>query len=174
MAGRGALRPGAGDPGPAGPLDFTFTLEEPILPIRYKGDVEVTAEDIPFRFTGLKTAVFDVDVDFEVLAPVESTRPEEYDELKQQNPDMLYDEDVNKAIHRVIHGLWTEDGGYVDLSQRGGGSGMTTSLEGDCEGDVSVRYPHPIDPATVTAVDIAGTRVELSGLTAVTERAAEK
>ena len=157
-----------------GPFDFTFTLEEPILPIRYKGDVEVTAEDIPFRFTGLKTSVFDVDIDFEVLAPVESTRPEEYDELKQQNPDMLYDEDVNKAIHRVIHGLWTEDGGYVDLSQRGGGSGMTTSLEGDCEGDVSVRYPYPIDPAAVTAVDIGGTRVELSELTAVTERAAEK
>ena len=52
----------------------------------------------------------------------------------------------------------------MDLSQRGGMSGMTTSLEGDCEGGVSAMYPHPIDPATVTAVDLNGIRVELSEL----------
>ena len=147
-----------------GPFDFTFTLEEPILPIRYKGDVEVTAEDIPFRFTGFQISAFDMDVDFEVLVPVEMLRPEEYDELKPLNPDKLYDQDVTKTLRSVIRGLWTEDGAYVDLSQRGGMSGMTTSLEGDCEGGMSAMYPHPVDPAAVTAVDLDGTRVELSQL----------
>ena len=51
--------------------------------------MEVTAEDVPFRFTRFEISVFDMDLDFEVPAPVEYTRPEEYDELKQQNPDKL-------------------------------------------------------------------------------------
>ena len=54
-----------------------------------------------------------------------------------------------------LRGLWTEDGAYVDLTgTEAGGAGAS----------VSRSYPYPIDPATVTAVDIAGTRVELSEL----------
>lgn len=47
------------------------------------------------------------------------------------------------------------EGADVDLSNsESSGSG----------GYASRRYPYPIDPATVTAVDIGGTRVELGGL----------
>ena len=128
--------PGPDVPILRGPIDFTFTLGEPIRPIHYQGAVEVTAEDVPFRFTRFEISVFDMDLDFEVPAPVEYTRPEEYDELKQQNPDKLYDRDVSKAVFGVIQGLWTEDGGYVDLSQRGGGLGSTTAPEGVFGGSV--------------------------------------
>ena len=152
-----------------GPMDFTFTLGEPIRPIHYQGTVPATVDGIPFRFTGFEISVFDMDVDFEVSSPVEYVRPEEYDELKPLNPDTLYDKDVSKALFNVIQGLWTEDGGYVDLSNRGGGRGMSTSLEGVCGGDVGVSYPHPIDPATITAVKLNGTRVELSELERLTE-----
>lgn len=161
--------PGPDVPILRGPIDFTFTLGEPIRPIHYQGAVEVTAEDVPFRFTRFEICVFDMDLDFEVPAPVEYTRPEEYDELKQQNPDKLYDRDVSKAVFGVIQGLWTEDGGYVDLSQQGGGLGSTTAPEGVFGGSVGVSYPHPIDPATVTAVNLNGARVELDEL----ERLAE-
>lgn len=147
-----------------GPFDFTFTLEEPIPPIQYKGNVKVTAEDIPFRFTGFRISAFDMDLAYEVLAPVEITRPEEYDRLKQLNPDKLYYQDVTKAQQEVFQGLWTDDGGYVDLSQRGGVSSMVTTPDGAVEGNAGVSYPHPIDPATVTAVKLGGIRVELREL----------
>ena len=59
------------------------------------------------------------------------------------------------AVLDSLWGLWTEDGSYVDLRSMGGSTGGTS---------VSHDYPYPIDPATVTAVDVAGTRVELSQL----------
>ena len=126
--------------------------------------MKVTAEDIPFRFTGFRISAFDMDLAYEVLAPVEITRPEEYDELKQLNPDKLYHQDVSKAQREVIQGLWTDNGGYVDLSQRGGVSSMVTTPDGTVEGNAGVSYPHPIDPAAVTAVKLGGIRVELREL----------
>ena len=98
---------------------------------------------------------------------MEMLRAEEYDELERLgrlDPDELYDRDVTRGLHQMIQGLWTGDGGYVDLSQRGGGSSMGTSPDGTCDGDVGVSYAYPIDPATVVAVDIGGTRVELAKL----------
>ena len=162
--------PGPKDTILKGPMDFTFTLEEPIRPIHYKGDVSVTAEEIPFRFTEFEISVFDMNLGYEVLAPVNPihvTRPGEPE--PEQDPDKLNDRDVSKAIHGVVQGLWTEDGTFVDLSQQGGSSSMGTSQEGVCDGDVGVGYPHPIDPATVTAVKLGGTRVELARLERVEE-----
>ena len=167
--------PGPKDTILKGPMDFTFTLEEPIRPIHYKGDVSVTAEEIPFQFTEFEISVFDMNLGYEVLAPanpIHVTRPGEPE--PEQDPDKLNDRDVTKAIHGIVQGLWTKDGTFVDLSQQGGSSSMTTSQEGVCGGGVGVVYPHPIDPAAVTAVKLGGTRVELSKLTPVTEQTVQK
>lgn len=148
-----------------GPVDFTFKLENILPATTYTGDVKVTAEGIPFRFTGLEIGPFELNAGYEVLAPVNFirvTRPGEAE--ASPDPDKLDHQTVSKALHGAIQGLWTKDGKYVDLSQRGGGSSMLTSPDGTCDGDVGVSYAYPIDPATVVAVDIGGTRVELAKL----------
>ena len=153
-----------------GPIEFTFQLENVLPAAQYTGDVKVTADKIPFRFTGFEVGPFEVNVDYETLAPVNSahvTRPGEAE--PQPDPDKLDHQDVSKALHKVIQGLWTKDGKFVDLSQRGGGSSMSTSKDGTCDGSVGVTYAYPIDPAQIVAVDIAGTRVELSELTRLDE-----
>lgn len=159
--------PGPDVPILKGPIDFTFALENPILPLHYRGAVPITLNNVPFRFTGFEISVFEMDLDYEVTAPVEMLRAEEYDELErlgQLDPDKLYDRDVTRGLHQMIQGLWTGDGGYVDLSQRGGGSSVLTSPDGTCDGSVNVSFPHPIDPAAVTAVNLNGARVELREL----------
>ncbi len=139
-----------------GPFDLTFTLEEPILPIHYEGaDVEVTFMDIPFRFTGFDLSTTELSADYEAVNP---------EDLPEPGPDLSPEENDRRfrataavclAVEDGVRGLWTEDGTYVDLSNsESSGSG----------GYASRRYPYPIDPATVTAVDIGGTRVELGGL----------
>ena len=145
-----------------GPFDLTFTLEEPILPIRYEGaDVETVVTDIPLRFTGFELSTTELFADYEAVNP---------EDLPEPGPDLSLEENdrrfetvkvVSLAVVDSLRGLWTEDGAYVDLTNSGsaGGSG----------GCVSVRYPYPIDPAAVTAVDIAGTRVELGELERMTE-----
>lgn len=149
--------PGPGEVFLEGPFDFTFTLENPILPIRYEGaGVQVTLSDTTFRFTGFDlsvmrlTAFYDSPIGPVVNLLVEAQTPEE-----ERRFDRMLTE-----ISESMRGLWTEDGTYVDLmgSSRFGG------------GDSTGRdYPYPIDPATVTAVDIGGTRVELSKLVRLDE-----
>ena len=158
-----------------GPMEFTFQLENVLPAVKYTGDVKVTAEDIPFRFTAFEVGPFEVNVDYEVLAPVNSIRvTKPGDPEPAPDPDKLDDQDVSKTLHKVIQGLWTKDGKFVDLSQRGGGSSMVTSPDGTCGGSVSVAYACPIDPAAVTAVDVGGTRVELNKLKPAAEQAAGK
>ena len=150
-----------------GPFDFTFTLEEPILPMHYQGAVPITEEGIPFRFTGFKMGVFQMDVDYDLLAqmnPVRVTRPEGAPPAPAPDPDKLSEESVRKVLHGIIKGLWTKDGVYVDLSQQGGSLSLITSEDGTANGSLGVPYPYPIDPATVAAVDLNGTRVELESL----------
>ena len=153
-----------------GPFDFTFTLDEPILPIRCEGEVDVTYEEIPFRFTGFEIGVFDMNLDYEVLAPVNPvhvTRPGEPE--PEPDPDKLDSMSVRKTLRGTIQGLWTRDGKYVDCSQQGGNMTMSTSRDGTkTSGSVGSLYPHPIDPATVAALDLAGTRVDLSELEQLT------
>ncbi|MCI8329375.1 MAG: DUF4179 domain-containing protein [Oscillibacter sp.] len=139
-----------------GPFDLTFTLEEPILPIHYEGtDVEAMLTDIPLRFTGFDLSTTELSAAYEAVNP---------EDLPEPGPDLSPEENdrrfqatkaVCRAVEDSMQGLWTEDGKYVDLSNSESSGGG---------GSVSRRYPYPIDPATVTAVDIAGTRVELGGL----------
>jgi len=153
-----------------GPFDFTFTLEKPILSIQYEGDAEVTAEDIPFRFTDFEIGVFDMDLSYEVLAPMNAihvTRPGEPE--PEPDPDKLDEMAVRGTLHTIIRGLWTEDGEYVDFENMPSGMSLTMGPNGeDPGGNVGRNYPHPIDPATVTAVKLGETRVELSELERLT------
>lgn len=139
-----------------GPFDLTFTLEEPILPIRYEGaDVEAALTDIPLRFTGFQLSATELSADYEAVNPEDL--PEPGPDLSPEENDRRFQAVVaaERAVLDSVRGLWTEDGTYVDLSN------SESSGSGGC---VSRRYPYPIDPAAVTAVDIGGTRVELSGL----------
>ncbi len=158
--------PGPDIPVLRGPFDFTFTLGEPILSIQYEGDVEVTAEEVPFRFTDFEIGVFDMDLSYEVLAPmnpISVARPDEPE--PEPDPDKLDEMAVRGTLHTIIRGLWTEDGEYVDFENMPSGTSLTMGPNGeDPGGNVGRNYPHPIDPATVTAVDLNGVRVELSKL----------
>lgn len=140
----------------AGPFDLTFTLEEPILPIRYEGaDVEIVLTDIPLRFTGFELSATELSAAYEAVNPEDL--PEPGPALSPEENDRRFQATlaVCHAVQDSVQGLWTEDGKYVDLSNSESSGGG---------GNVSCRYPYPIDPATVAAVDVAGTRVELGGL----------
>lgn len=140
----------------AGPFDLTFTLEEPILPIRYEGaDVEIVLTDIPLRFTGFELTTTELSAAYEAVNPEDL--PEPGPALSPEENDRRFQATlaVCRAVQDSVRGLWTEDGKYVDLSNSESSGGG---------GNVSCRYPYPIDPTAVTAVDVAGTRVELGGL----------
>lgn len=144
--------PGPGEVFLEGPFDFTFTLEKPILPIRYEGaGVQVTLSDTTFRFTGFNLSVMRLTAFYDSpIGPVVSLLAGAQTPEEERRFDKML-----REISESVRGLWTEDGTYVDLmgSSRFGG------------GDSTGRdYPYPIDPASVTAVDVAGTRVELSEL----------
>ena len=156
-----AHNPGPGTVFIEGPFDLTFTLEEPIRPIRYEGaGVEMVLTDIPLRFTGFELSTTELSAAYEAVNPEDL--PEPGPDLSPEENDRRFQADVAvyRAVQDSIRGLWTEDGKYVDLSNsESSGSG----------GYASHSYPYPIDPATVTAVDIAGTRVELGELERTTE-----
>lgn len=155
-----------------GPFDLTFTLNEPILPIHYGGaDVDVTLgtpplPKVPIHFTELQLSVTGMDLKGEILAQVDMTPQEGYVEVGlpegSKESDPLRMVDVQYAIFEGPWGLWTEDGTYVDIM----GGGLTGGSDhGETfEAFIGHGFPYPIDPAAVTAVDIAGTRVELSQL----------
>lgn len=139
-----------------GPFDFTFKLEKQIPPVQYEGaDVKATVMDIPLRFTGFQISALELTAYFDDLMepllpkPGETLTPEKKSELQRVMRDSFL------ASSESVQGLWTKDGKYMDLSNSESSGGG---------GNVSCRYPYPIDPAAVTAVDIAGTRVELVGL----------
>ena len=158
-----------------GPMEFTFQLENILPAAKYTGDVKVTAEDVPLRFTGFEVGAFEMKADYDLLAqmnPVRVTRPEGAPPAAAPDPDKLSEESVRKVLHGIIKGLWTKDGVYVDLSQQGGGLSLITSEDGTANGSLGVTYPYPIDPAGVAAVDLNGTRVELGGLKPAAEQAA--
>jgi len=146
-----------------GPFDLTFTLEEPILPVRYDGaDLEVTVMDIPLRFTGFQLSATSLTAFYETLDPVELPRPGETPTPEEISRIDRATMDILQASCASVRGLWTKDGKYVDLTNAGGGGNG-----GEGSGSTERGYPYPIDPATVTAVDIAGTRAELNELEVV-------
>ena len=146
-----------------GPFDFTFTVKKQVPPIRYTGaDAKITlgeSKKVPMRFTELQISATGLSARGEVLAPVDQPKAGE-----KADPNKLSLSDLNLANIESSWGLWLKDGSYVDITQMGGGGG------GGNEGEaLMIRFghdfPYPIDPAQIVAVDIAGTRVELSKLT---------
>ena len=173
-----AQNPGPGEIVIPGPFDLTFTLNEPILPIHYGGaDVDVTLgtpplPKVPMHFTELQLSVTGMDLKGEILAQVDMTPQEGYVEVGlpegSKESDPLRMVDVQYAIFEGPWGLWIEDGTYVDIM--GGGLTGGSDLGETFRAFISHSFPYPIDPATITAVDIGGVRVELGELTRMTER----
>ena len=148
-----------------GPFDFTFTVKKQVPPIQYTGaDAKITlgeTKKVPMRFTELQISATGLTARGEVLAPINDFPKAG----EKEDPDKLYLGDLNHANIESSWGLWLKDGDYVDVTQMGGGGG------GGQEGESFMisfghDFPYPIDPAAVTAVNIAGTRVELGKLTA--------
>ena len=143
-----------------GPFDLTFTLEEPILPIHYGGaDEEITLGEtleVPMRFTDFELSVLSLTARGVVLAPVDGS-------IGEEDPDKLSLGDLNLANIESSWGLWLEDGSYVDITQMSS-SGGGGDYEGTFVTNFRRDYTYPIDPATVTALNIGETRIELSGL----------
>ena len=177
-----AQNPGPGTVFIEGPFDLTFTLEEPILPIHYGGaDVDVTLgklsqrdpplREVPMHFTEFQLSVTGMNLKGEILAQVEITRQEGYVEVGmtegRNESDPLLMADVQYAIFDGPWGLWTEDGTYVEIM----GGGLTSGSDrGETfEAFIGHSFPYPIDPSTITALDIGGVRVELSELEKMTE-----
>lgn len=175
-----AQNPGPGEIVIPGPFDLTFTLNEPILPIHYGGaDVDVTLgtpplREVPMHFTELQLSVTGMDLKGEILAQVDMTPQEGYVEAglpeggKESDPLRMVD--VQYAIFEGPWGLWIEDGTYVDITDSSGGLTSGSDLGETFRAFISHSFPYPIDPATITAVDIGGVRVELSGLERLPER----
>ena len=163
-----------------GPFDLTFTLNEPILPIHYGGaDVDVTLgtpplPKVPMHFTELQLTITGMDLKGEILAQVDMTPQEGYVEVGlpegSKESDPLRMVDVQYAIFEGPWGLWIEDGTYVDITDSSGGLTSGSDLGETFRAFISHSFPYPIDPATITAVDIGGVRVELGELTRMTER----
>lgn len=149
-----------------GPFDFTFKLEKQIPPVQYEGaDVKATVMDIPLRFTGFQISALELTAYFD--DPMEPPLPKSGEALTSEKKSKLQKMmvDTSLASCESVRGLWTKDGNYMDLSNtESSGSGIY----------ITKNLLYPLDPAAVTAVDISGTRVELSKLTAVTEQAAGK
>ena len=175
-----AQNPGPGEIVIPGPFDLTFTLNEPILPIHYGGaDVDVTLgtpplPKVPMHFTELQLSVTGMDLKGEILAQVDMTPQEGYVEVGlpegSKESDPLRMVDVQYAIFEGPWGLWIEDGTYVDITDSSGGLTSGSDHGETFAAFISHGFPYPIDPATITAVDIGGVRVELSGLERLPER----
>lgn len=154
-----AQNPGPGEIVIPGPFDLTFTLNEPIQPIYYGGaNVEKTVRDIPLRFNKFGVSVLGISVRFNVLNAPEVPDPPDPAAMEAYYAAV---QEGLFAAREAVQGFWTEDGAYVDIMGRGG-SGSNSYAEIAC--------PYPIDPSTVTAVDIAGERVELKGLEILPEQ----
>ena len=144
-----------------GPFDFTFRLEKLIPPVQYEGaDVKATVMDVPLHFTGFQISALALTAYFD--DPLDSLRPQPGETLTPEQQSKLHKVMVDtwSASVESVRGLWTKDGSYVDLSNT------------DCSGGssyITKNLLYPLDPAAVTAVDVAGTRVELSGLKPVTK-----
>lgn len=154
-----------------GPFDFTFPLAEPVPPISYAGDIPMTLSGIPLRFTGFKISFHKLTPAFMVPAPVNSVCARGLGK-PMSDPDLVDSKPIEDAVEtgELVRGFWKADGGYVDCS---GGSGQLELHSVPdwtiTDGTFIVEYPHIVDPPTVTAVDIAGTRVELSELERLTD-----
>ena len=116
-------------------------------------------------FTELQISATGLSARGEVLAPVDQPKAGE-----KEDPDKLSLGDLNLANIESSWGLWLKGDAYVDITQMGGGLTGGSDLGETFRAFISHSFPYPIDPATITAVDIGGVRVELGELTRMTER----
>ena len=146
-----------------GPFDFIFTVKKQVPPIQYTGaDAKITlgeTKKVPMRFTELQISTTGLTARGEVLAPINDFPKAG----EKEDPDKLYLGDLNHANIESSWGLWLEDGSYVDITQMSS-SGGGGDYEGTFVTNFRRDYTYPIDPATVTALNIGETRIELSGL----------
>lgn len=168
ITGQGMEQPGtrAGDYLLKGPFDFTFTLDQMLSAMRYTGDVPVTYGKVPLRITKVSISPTSMGTSsaIDIQGPVNLVGQRTKPVSGGTNVDL------DKDLELALNGLWTKDGKYVDCTASLGTTGVLTPADNK---NLSVNwnrhFPYPIDPATVVAVDIGGTRVELSKLNLVTK-----
>lgn len=140
----------------AGPFDFTFTLDKKLSPVSYRGDIDATYENIPVRLSKITVTAFQVHAEGEVLTLMDPTG---------EDPDKLC-ATMEQSIAMSINGLWTEDGDYVETV---GAAAFSIAEDGQADCEMHNSPLHVVDPAAVTALNIGGKRVELSGLERLSE-----
>ncbi len=138
----------------AGPFDFTFTVEKHQKPLVYTGAVDISVQGIPVQVQKITVTAFGAKAECETLQ-----------KLDLQND---YVNETKKLDPVRLNGVWTKDGQPLKgtMDGRMGGSIFTPDPRlGKAWVDTGNSHPYAIDPASVTAVDIGGVRVDLSKLT---------
>lgn len=138
----------------AGPFDFTFTAEKHQRPLVYTGAVDVTVEGIPVRVQKVTVTAFNAQV--------------EYETLRKLDLENDYLNETKKLEPVRLSGVWTRDGRPLKGAAEGsmGGDIFTPDARlGKAWVTTGNTHPYAIDPASVTAVEIGGIRVDLSKLT---------
>ncbi len=140
----------------AGPFDFIFKVENHMKPLVYTGAVDVTVEGIPVQVQKVTVTAFNAEVEYgapcQALGITDPDAPVKFEKLDSLG----------------LRGVWTKDGqlltGIFDSSLTGS---ISTAAPEPGKARVTTRNTHPyaIDPASVTAVDLGGVRVDLSKLT---------
>lgn len=138
----------------SGPFDFTFTVEKHQKPLVYTGAVDVTVEGIPLQVKRVVVTAFGAEAECETLQ-----------KLDLQND---YMNETKKLYPIRLSGVWTKDGlSLKGVSEANPGGDIFTPDARLEKAWVTTGNTHPyaIDPASVTAVDIGGVRVDLNKLT---------
>lgn len=138
----------------SGPFDFTFTAERHLKPLVYTGAVDVTVQGIPVQVQKITVTAFGAEAECETLQ-----------KLDLQND---YTNETLKLDPVRLNGVWTKDGQPLKgtMDGRMGGSIFTPDPRlGKAWVSTENSHPYAVDPASVTAVDLGGVRVELSKLT---------
>lgn len=146
ITGQAMEQPGtrAGDYLLKGPFEFTFTLDNMLPFVNYEGNLQATINKVPVQITAASVSPTGVSVGY-TLDTNHSAKA--------------------KKLSAYVEGVWTKDGRYVDCGDFFGVTITVTSEDGEpITSDWSRYFPYLIDPATVTAVKIGGTRVELGEL----------
>ncbi len=138
----------------AGPFDFTFTVEKYAKPLVYTGAVDITVAGIPVQVQKVTVTAFGAEAECETLQ-----------KLDLQND---YTNETKKLDPVRLNGVWTKDGqllkGIWD-GRRGGGIFTPDPRLSKAWVTTGNTHPYAIDPASVTAVDLGGVRIDLSKLT---------
>lgn len=162
ITGQGMEQPGtrAGDYLLKGPFEFTFTLDKVLPSVNYEGNLQATIKKMPLRITAASISTTQISVGYalDIKGTVNVIH-------RGQDPvPGATNLDMDKDLNMQLEGVWTKDGKYVTCSGFSVQGVMTGTKGEPITGHLGQSFPYPIDPATVVAVDIGGTRVELAKL----------